>query len=163
MSKFKGENGTYLTRGLFIEWLDEDAPFSMRDTGEEMYYVNRKGNKYISLPYMFRNSVDEYDCALQTLGSWEHWKKLKGIEWFNTGKINGSEYTGLNDWIAEKELADEMKAKEVLMQAVKEGDVQAAKFMYDKKTKKPQGRPEKKAPSVSKSSVLSIAKNIKAS
>lgn len=162
MIKLRGENGLYLTQALFYEWNNPDAPYSLRDTGQEEYYVARNGNKYKSLPYIFRNSIDEYDCAIKTLGSWEHWQKLKNsTEWFNNGVINGSRFSGLNDWLAEKELADEAAAKKVLMEAVKAGDVSAAKFVYDKKTKGTKGRPEKKKPAAKPSSVVSIAKGIK--
>lgn len=163
MSEFRGGNGTYLTQGLFYEWNNPDAPFSLRDTGQEPFYVARSGKKYQSLAWLFRNSVSEYDCAIKTLGSWEHWQKLKrATEWFNNGVVNGVKYSGLNDWIAEKELADEAAAKAVLMDAVQNGDVNAAKFVYDKKTKAAKGRPEKKQPASKTSSVVQLAKRIEA-
>jgi len=164
MLRLKGDNGTYLTRDLFYEWNNPDAPYSLRDTGKEACYVARSGKKYLSLPYIFRNEESEYDCALEVVGSWQHWKKLKGLDWFMTGKVNGSEYTGLNDWKAEKELAQQSKASAVLMKAIEEGDVGAAKFVYDKKTKGTKvGRPETKKPRQNLSSVVSLAKNIKVS
>jgi hypothetical protein len=163
MSKFKGPNGSYLTQGLFYEWNNQDAPFTLRDTGQEEYYTARSGKKYRSLAYVFRNSVSEYDCAIKTLGSWEHWQELKRRTkgWFETGMVNGVKYSGLNDWIAEKEMSDESAAKAVLMKAVEDGDVNAAKFVYDKKTKSAKGRPEKKQAKPKPSSVVSIAKGIK--
>lgn len=166
MSKFKASNGVYLTQGLFYEWNNPNAEFSLRDTGQEEYYVARSGKKYRSLPYIFRNSNSEYECAITTLGSWEHWKKLCSQEWFVKGTANGNEYTGLNDWRAEKQLADENAAKKILMEAIADGDVQAAKFMYGEAKKtantdaKKAGRPEKKVPTKTPSSVVALAKRI---
>lgn len=165
MSRFKGDNGSYLTQALFYEFNNPDAEFTLRDTGKDALYTARSGKTYRSLAFIYRNSDSEYDCAINTLGSWEHWKKLCKQSWFMEGKANGIYFSGLNDWRAEKELADEAKAKKVLLQAIEDGDVQAAKFMYDKATKKTTstkgvGRPEKKVPSKTKSSVLSIAAKV---
>lgn len=164
MSKFKGPNGSYLTQGLFYEWNNQDAPFTMRDTGQEEYYVARSGKKYLSLAYVFRNSISEYDCAMKTLGSWAHWQELKRRTkgWFESGVVNGVKYSGLNDWIAEKQIAEESAARAVLMEAVDNGDVNAAKFVYDKRTKAVKGRPEKKQTAPKKSSVVQLAKRIEA-
>lgn len=164
MSKYKGDNGVYLTQGLFYEWNNPNAEFSLRDSGMEAFYVARNGKKYRSFPYIFRNSVSVYQCAINTLGSWEHWKKLiKDCEWFLTGKVNGTQFTGLNDWRAEKEQAEEAAALKVIMEAIEDGDLNAAKFLYDKKhkkTTKSPGRPEKVKPVVQKNSVVDLAKRI---
>lgn len=163
MSSYKSSTGTYLTQGLFYEWNNQDAIYTMRDTGTEPLYTARSGKTYVSLPYIFRNSNSEYDCAIETLGSWEHWKKLCSLEWFLTGAIMNASFTGLNDWRAEKELAEESRAKEVLMKAIDSGDIQAAKFIYDKKTKVTSakaGRPEKKVPTKTKGTVLELARNL---
>jgi len=163
MSNYKSTSGQALTQGLFYEWNNQEAPFTMRDTGLEATYTSRKGNTYTSLPYLYRNSNSEYDCAIELLGSWEHWKKLCGLDWFLTGSIMNAQFTGLNDWRAEKELSEESKAKQVLMEAIEAGDIQAAKFIYDKKTKTTTtkaGRPEKKVPTKTKGTVLTLAKNL---
>ena len=163
MSEFKSTTGQALTQGLFYEWNNPDAPFSLRDTGNEPVYVSRKGKEYTSVPYLYRNSISEYECAIQLLGSWEHWTKLCALDWFMTGNVMNANYTGLNDWRAEKELAEESKAKAVLMKAIEDGDVQAAKFLYDKKTKATtvqRGRPEKKVPTKTKGTVLTLAKRL---
>ena len=46
MSEFKSTTGQALTQGLFYEWNNPDAPFSLRDTGNEPIYVSRKGKEY---------------------------------------------------------------------------------------------------------------------
>ena len=162
---YKSSTGTYLTQGLFYEWNNKEAEFTMRDTGSDPLYTARSGKTYVSLPYLFRNSNSEYDCAIEMLGNWEHWKKLCGLEWFMTGSIMNAQFTGLNDWRAEKELAEESRAKQVILQAIEEGDLQAAKFLYDKKTKVTPtkvGRPEKKVPEKTKGTVLELAKKLNA-
>ena len=160
---YKSSSGQALTQGLFYEWNNPDAIYTMRDSGLSPVYVARSGKEYQSLPYIFRNSNSEYDCAIDTLGSWEHWKKLCNLEWFMTGAIMNTQLSGLNDWRVEKELAEESKAKQVLMQAIEDGDIQAAKFIYDKKTKATTvkaGRPEKKVPTKTKGTVLTLAKKL---
>ena len=163
MSNYKSSTGQALTQGLFYEWNNPDAPFTMRDTGLEPQYTARSGKTYVSIPHLFRNSNSEYDCAIEVLGSWEHWKKLCNLDWFMTGAIMNTQLSGLNDWRIEKELAEESKAKEVLMHAIENGDIQAAKFIYDKKTKATTtkaGRPEKKIPTKTKGTVLTLAKKL---
>lgn len=163
MSEYKSSTGVAFTQALFYEWNNPDAIYTMRDSGLSPVYVARSGKEYQSLPYIFRNSNSEYDCAIDTLGSWEHWKKLCNLEWFMTGAIMNAQLSGLNDWRVEKELAEESKAKQVLMQAIEDGDIQAAKFIYDKKTKATTvkaGRPEKKVPTKTKGTVLTLAKKL---
>jgi len=160
---YKSSTGTYLTQGLFYEWNNKEAEFTMRDTGSDPLYTARSGKTYTSLPYLYRNSNSEYDCAIETLGSWEHWKKLCALDWFLTGEISNAQFSGLNDWRIEKELAEESRAKQVLMQAIDSGDIQAAKFIYDKKTKATTvkaGRPEKKIPTKTQGTVLTLAKKL---
>jgi hypothetical protein len=164
MSLYKSSTGVALTQGLFYEWNNPDAIYTMRDSGLSAMYIARSGKGYKSLPYIFRNSCSEYDCAIEVLGSWEHWKKLCKLDWFMTGAImNNNNLSGLNDWRTEKEIAEESKAKKVLMEAIKTGDIQAAKFIYDKKTKTSTakaGRPEKKVPTKTTGAVLTLAKRL---
>jgi hypothetical protein len=163
VSNFKSSTGQALTQGLFYEWNNPDAPFTMRDTGLNPEYTARSGKTYKSLPYIFRNSNSEYDCAISVLGSWEHWKKLCNLEWFMTGSIMNAQFTGLNDWRMEKDLAEESIAKKVLIEAIESGDVNAAWKLYDKKTKTTTtkaGRPEKKVPTKTKGSVVALAQRL---
>lgn len=160
---YKADNGVYLTQGLFFEWNKQDAPFSMRDSGKEEYYVARSGTKYKSFPYLYRQYADEYEFAIAVLGSWEHWKKLQSADWFLTGNILGSQYSGLNDWREEKLLSDKSKAKQVILEKIQEGDLQAAKFLYgEKQVGTKAGRPEKPKAPKPKASVSELAKRIRA-
>lgn len=163
VTNYKSTSGQALTQGLFYEWNNPDAPFTMRDTGLESVYTARSGKEYKSIAHLYRNSNSEYDCAIELLGSWEHWKKLCALDWFMTGSIANAQFSGLNDWRAEKELAEESIAKKVLMDAIEDGDVNAAWKLYDKKTKTSTtkaGRPEKKIPTKTKGTVLTLAKRL---
>jgi len=160
-SKFKGSNGVLFTQGLFYEYTDIDAPYTLRPED----YTSRKGNEYVSFARVYRESVDEYAAAMALLGSWTHWQKLCKEKWFQIGVVNGSNFTGLHDWREEKEKANESAAKSVLLDAIANGDTQAAWKLYDKATKKevPKnvGRPEKKIPSTKTSNVSNIAESIR--
>ena len=161
MSKLKGSNGVMFTQGLFYEFNNVDAPFTLRNED----YVSRKGNTYKSFAQVYREAVDEYDAAMALLGSWAHWQKLCKESWFLTGEVNGSTFSGLNDWREEKEKANESAAKRVLLDAVADGDVQAAKYLDSKVAKKEStksaGRPEKKVPTKVVSNVSSLAEQIR--
>jgi len=161
MSKLKGSNGVMFTQGLFYEYNNIDAPFTLRNED----YTSRKGNTYKSFAQVYRESVDEYDAAMTLLGSWAHWQKLCKENWFLTGEVNGSTFSGLNDWREEKEKANESAAKRVLLDAVADGDVQAAKYLDSKVAKKEVskgvGRPEKKVPTKVVSNVSSLAEQIR--
>lgn len=161
MSKLKGSNGVYLTQGLFYEYNNPEAPYTLRPDD----YTSRKGNTYKSFARVYRESVDEYDAAMDLLGSWQHWQKLCKESWFLTGEVNGSTFTGLNHWREEKDKANESAAKRVLLDAIADGDTQSAWKLYDKVTKKEMqksvGRPEKKVPKSVESKVSSIADQIR--
>ena len=158
---YKGSNGIYLTQGLFYEFNNPEAPYTLRPED----YTSRKGNKYVSFAKVYRDSVDEYDAAMTLLNSWTHWQKLCKEKWFQTGGVNGSNFTGLNDWREEKEKSNESAAKRVLLDAIADGDTQAAWKIYDKVTKKEvtkgAGRPEKKVPTIKASNVSNIATEIR--
>lgn len=161
----KGKNGQYLTQGLFYEWNNPDAIYTLRDSDSELW-TNRSGKVYKSFPAIYRRCVDEYDAAMELLGSWDHWQYLiKQCDWFVNGLQNTKGVqvgTSLVEMRAEMERRDQSKAKRVLMEKVEDGDLNAAKYLYDKTTKtKSVGRPEKKKPAKSPSAVASIYDKIK--
>ena len=81
MSEYKDNQGKYRTQSLFLEYRVNgmDPPFTLKkeDQGEclSMYRI-----------YMEIADPTEYDFALATLGSWEHWQYLAGDDslkaWF---------------------------------------------------------------------------------
>lgn len=155
--ELKSANGIQLTKALIYEWNNPEAPYSLREPNDGEYYVSNKGVKYKSLPYIYRHSVNEYDAALNIVGSWEHWKKLKGCDWFRTGLINSTQFTGLYDWQDEMELRDATEAKKLLMQSAKDGNVAAQRYLHEVSIKQQKaGRPAKKKPQASVKGEVSI-------
>lgn len=160
MSKFKASNGVRLTQGLFYEFNKPDAPYTLRDED----YTSRKGNTYKSMGALYTECSSEYEAAIQLVGSWSHWNKLKKEKWFTEGYETtlGLKYRGLNDWKEEQDLRKKAEAESVLVQEAKEGNVTAAKFIYEQQGKQVKGgRPEKKVPKTKTSNVEQLWKDVK--
>lgn len=159
MSIYKAPNGVQLTQGLFYEWNNPKAPYTLRSED----YTSRAGVEYKSVSAIYRTCNSEYEAAIQIVESWEHWKKLCTLDWFVTGQISDNlKYQGLNDWKEEQELRKKSKSEEVLMSMVKEGNVTAAKFIYEQSGKQTKaGRPETKKPRTKTSNVEQLYKGVK--
>lgn len=143
MDKYKASSGRRLTQGLFYEFSNADAPYTLRDTD----FTNKKGKTYTSMAEIYRNSVDEYDAAIKLLGSWPHWEMLLKLDWFMNGtEVGGTIFEGVKAWREEMSRRDASKAKEQLQKAAVEGNIAAQKYLHDQSGKvKGAGRPEKKA------------------
>lgn len=160
MSKYKADNGIQLTQGLFYEFNKPDAPYTLRSED----YVSKKGVEYKSVRALYRYCESEYEAAILIVESWEHWKKLCSLDWFVTGHetSSGLKYQGLNDWKEEQELRKKSESEAMLMSMVKEGNVTAAKFIYEQHGKQTvKGRPETKKPKAKVSNVESLYAGIK--
>lgn len=160
MSKYKADNGIQLTQGLFYEFNKPDAPYTLRSED----YVSKKGIEYKSVSAIYRQCNSEYEAAILIVESWEHWKKLCSLDWFVSGHVTtaGLKYQGLTDWKEEQELRKKSESEEVLMQMVKEGNVTAAKFMFEQHGKQStKGRPETKKPKERTSNVENIYSRLK--
>lgn len=158
--KFKAENGIQLTQGLFYEWNKPEAPYTLRSED----YTSRKGVTYKSVSALYRSCNSEYEAAILIVESWEHWKKLCSLDWFVNGHITtaGLKYQGLNDWKEEQELRKKAESEDVLMSMVKEGNVTAAKFMFEQHGKQTtKGRPETKKPKMPASNVEKLFAGLK--
>lgn len=104
---------------------------------------------YLSLKKIYMESVDEYEAAMEITGSWEHWQRLCKNKTFMNGE-KARNLTGLSHWREEKKLSEASKAKRLLENAAKTGNVQAAKTLYDdvKAKEDNRGRPVKVDPHV---------------
>jgi len=159
--KYVSKNGIKLTQELFYEHNKPDAPFSMRDANDgEGSYVARSGKKYKSLPYVFRHAIDEYDAAMSTLGSWEHWQKLCGLKWFLEGNVNNCGVSGLLVWREEMKLRDESKTKKLLMEQAEDGNVAAMRYLNESAKKIKAGRPQKQKAQKESTVVSSLAQRM---
>jgi hypothetical protein len=160
VSKYKAANGIQLTQGLFYEFNKPDAPYTLRSED----YVSKKGIEYKSVSALYRDCSSEYEAAILIVESWEHWKKLCSLDWFVTGHItsSGLKYQGLNDWKEEQELRKKAVSEKALMGMVEEGNVTAAKFIYEQQGKQAtKGRPETKKPKEKISNVESLYAKVK--
>jgi hypothetical protein len=160
MSKYKADNGIQLTQGLFYEFNKPDAPYTLRSED----YVSKKGIEYKSVSALYRDCNSEYEAAILIVESWEHWKKLCSLDWFVKGHETtaGLRYQGLDAWKEEQELRKKSESETMLMAMIKEGNVSAAKFIYEQQGKQStKGRPETKKPRVKQSNVESLYAKVK--
>lgn len=95
--------------------------------------IEKGGKKYKSLYKLFMESVDEYDFATTHLGGLHVWEQLVSTNWFYNGY---RAHRGVEAWREDLRARDESLAKKAVMLAVREGDINAAKKLWDK-SKKP--------------------------
>lgn len=72
----------------------------------------------------FMSSTTEYEAAMKLVSSWDHWKAIA------KSPMN-ARY--IDVWKEEKILSDQTKARKRLMQAADEGNVSAARTIYEAK------------------------------
>jgi len=123
--QLKGENGMFLTEGLFYE-TSPNKKYAMYSLKEQSH----DEENYPSAYKIYMESTDEYEAAMKLVGSMQHWRKLCGLKWFLEGRVEAG-HTGLNKWREDMRMRDENIAKKVLLEKAKEGDIQAAKKLFD--------------------------------
>lgn len=137
VSALKDKLGRYRTN-IFLE-------FNKRDWEKYPPLYTMKGTDKrgcISARRIYLEAADEYDAAMQLVGSWEHWQKLTQNVLFMNGKDSaGEKFEGLAAWREEKKLRDKSEARKLLVKNAKAGNVTAQKILYD--GKEPAGRPSK--------------------
>ena len=113
---------------------------------------------------MYTECSSEYEAAILIVESWTHWKKLCSLDWFVNGyeTSSGLKYGGLVEWKEEQELRKKSESETMLMTMIKEGNVTAAKFIYEQQGKQTtKGRPETKKPRAKVSNVESLYARVK--
>lgn len=131
--------GAQRTQSLFWEMSDPAS----RKKYPPLYVLSRHSKHGLPSAYeIFMNSVDETEAALRMVGSLTHWRKLTSLKWFREG--DGLMFEGVDQWRLDMQARDNSLAKSVILQQVKEGDLQAAKKLYDE-TKTPKAKRTKKA------------------
>lgn len=160
--KLKGSNGVRFTQQLFYEFGNKDAPYTLRHED----HTASNGKTYKSFSKIYLSCTDEYEAAQELLGSWSHWKKLCGLDWFMKGKVynqdTGARYEGLEQWREEMRLRDESTNKRILQQMAQEGNVAAARYLNETARKQTgtKGRPQKNPTGKTNSSVLDIVSKL---
>lgn len=135
--QLRGANNILLTQALFVEFGNEDAPYTLKLDDQR-----KNGRTYISLCKVFLSAVDEYDAAMRLVGSYKHWQRLCENKWFVDG-WDQFNFEGLISLRETMRARDRSLAKAKLIQAAEQGNVTAAKILLDggePSTKKRQAR-----------------------
>lgn len=143
MSKYKDAQGRHRTQGLFYETAPPeyrkkyDIPYTLKEHDWEA-----RGTTYLALRQIYLSFRDPtgYTFAIETLGSWDHWKKLMNAPFFK------DHYKA---WSEELDLLLQTEGIAHLRQEVKGGGksaASAAKWLADKgwASKDSKGRPSSK-------------------
>lgn len=122
-----------ITKKFFVELcsVEEREKFDPQYTMAEKH-KELNGKKYLSMYQLYMESADEYEFAMNVLGSTTHWERLLQAGWFYDGYRN---HKGIEKWREDMRARDESLAKKVLLTAAKSGDINAAKKLFD--TSKP--------------------------
>lgn len=139
-----------LTQKLFAEW-NKEAPYTLK---HESY------GDYQSVYEIYMASTDEYEAALTIVGNMVHWEKLCTLDWFMNG-LPERNIRGLKQWRDDMKKRDASLGKKKLLEQAEQGNVTAAKFLYEDSSKGSKGRPEKKVATPSSSSVTDLFKGAK--
>lgn len=135
--RLKGENGILLTQKLFLEFGDEQSPYTLK-----AHDVEKDGVTYVSLYKVYMESADEYEAAMRLLGSMKHWRKLCGLKWFQEGWEEHG-FDGLTLMREDMMNRDRSLAKSELLKAASIGNVSAMKILYDQAAPKKPVRQQK--------------------
>lgn len=134
-SRLKGDNGILLTQGLFVEFGDQESPYTLKNAD-----VQRDGKTYVSLSNVYMESTDEYEAAMRLVGSMKHWRKMCALKWFQDGWEEHG-FDGLQALREDMASRDKSLAKAELLKAAASGNVSAMKILYDSTAPKKAGRP----------------------
>lgn len=125
------------TKGLFYEHrhqttVKDKAPYTLRN----MDFTDAAGHLYRSMYMVYMQCDSEYEAAIELLGSYPHWKKLKRCSWFGDF---------VSAWEEERNIRDEAIARSILIRLAECGNVTAARTVFAnvKDAKGKIGRPPK--------------------
>ena len=148
-------NNILPTQALFYEFGNKDALYTLKSRD-----VQKDGKLYRSLYKIYMESIDEYEAALRFVGDMGHWRKLCSLQWFMDGAPQFS-WEGLKQLREDMAYRDKSEAKKKLMEAVNQGNVNAAKVLYGETPKQAIGRkPKNNLDRVQPSVEASILDNI---
>lgn len=142
---FRDIKGIWRTKSIFYERVEKKdlEHFKPKFTLFDRDRVEN-GVTYKSLYRLYMEAVDEYAFATEYLGGIDHWRSLCKSKWFTLG--HGA-HRGSATWQEDVRARDESLAKKTLILAVSEGDISAARKLYDisrpaKETKRGRDRKE---------------------
>jgi hypothetical protein len=143
-TELTGANGIYLTKGLFREFGKESGPYTLSSQNKVL-----DGKEYISIYQVYMDSVNEYEAAMRIVGNMQHWRKLCTLDWFMNGLVNSSGVpitTGLAQWREDHQMQSEAVTLGALQDAMRNGNVQAAKYLHEITRKLTSPRKAKETP-----------------
>lgn len=130
----RDSTGRLRTASLFVETIQKDQLAA----GFVPLYTLRGKTGYEDLHdvYMQESDPTEYNFALRAFGSWEHFRKMEGLNWF---------MAHLRIWRDELEVKLRSQGIRELTKASKKGTrgISAAKYLAEKGWEKKRGRPSK--------------------
>lgn len=166
IAQMKDVRGAHKTESLFIETISPasaesyTAIFSLRD-------YDNKG--YPSAYNIYMECADEREAALRLVGSMIHWRKLCQLNWFMNGR-DMTGFEGLHQWREDMSARDVSIAKVALLERCEDGEVSAARALYDmtvkeenKKTKamKKESKGKGKSVDIGLDSIINTVVNLK--
>lgn len=124
-------NNIMRTQALFLEYKYMNVSSArVNDSVYNLKDFDWKGT--LSMQNIYVSCVSEYEAAMTLVGSWNHWLKLKRCTWFKPY---------LEAWEMQRKLREETQAKQQLLEAAEDGNVTAAKAIFDQGRTKRAGRP----------------------
>lgn len=131
-SNFKDDMGKWRTQALFYEYYT-DQTYAVFTIADKHRVVD--GKTYYSLKQLYLEIADptEYSFAMQVLGSWAHWLRMKKYYLREHVKI----------WADELDM--KLRSEGILqnIKAAKNGNYNAAKWLADRGWEQQRGRPSK--------------------
>jgi hypothetical protein len=126
------QNMQEATMALFIE---NALPCRFEERGiKPVYNLTKTDTKETKSFYrLYMQCLTEYEAAMVTLGSWEHWERLSECSWF---------HPYLKRWRHETEVRNKALAIRAVMEQTAKGNISAAKMLLD--LERASGKPAKR-------------------
>lgn len=129
------DRGLFRTQSLFVEQITR----IVRESGyTPLFTLKRKEHKgcpSMRAIYLSYNDPTEYDFAMDTFGSWDHWMHLCESTWFKPF---------ISKWREEMEVRFRSKAVQAILKSATEDGAKgtaAAKYIAEKGWERRAGRP----------------------
>lgn len=133
--EYKDSMGRWITQGLFADMSFSDFRKKFKPVFTLKSY--KEGYRFMKEEYLEAGDPTEYSFAINTLGSWEHWKHLCSSKWFQEH---------VECWREELELKLRSQGIKKMVELAKtKGPIasSAAKYLSDKGWDIKRGRPSK--------------------
>jgi len=136
ISKMKDAMGRYRVN-LFKEFNRSE-----KDKYPVVYTMSEQDKDgLVSARRIYMESLDEYEAAIRLVGSWVHWQRLLKCNAFMKGPHadSGYQWQGLEQWRQEKRDFERSKARDMLWESAKKGNVTAQRLLFEEANKGDRG------------------------